>query len=331
MRPGEPIHDPERDPSPYRPGPHRVASLAAILTLPLLYVGGSVTSYGVGMAVPDWPTTFGINMFLYNFWNEPFGVQLEHSHRLYGAAVGLATLVLAAWLLAFDRRRWVKALGVVALLAVIAQGVMGGLRVNQISTPLAALHGGFGQAFFGLIVALVVVTGRVWREAGPRSPDPSHLRLGSLAALLTVYGQIAVGAWYRHFRGLDALAAHVVLAVVVLGVSHALASKARRHRDTARALVPSARTLAILATLQVALGLLALWLMLPLGGNPRTPTLWEAMTRTAHQTNGALLLASSVVLALRAHRHLGPRSTTVAQGRPSVGEPRRSSPLEVVA
>ena len=102
---------PDRDASTYRPGPHRVALLATAFTLPLLFVGGSVTSFGVGLAVPDWPTTFGINMFLYDFWNAPFGVRLEHAHRLYGAAVGLATVVLAAWLLVADRRRFMKALG----------------------------------------------------------------------------------------------------------------------------------------------------------------------------------------------------------------------------
>src|SRR5664279_2848980 len=107
----------------YRPGPHRVALLAAALTLPLLFVGGSVTSYGVGMAVPDWPTTFGANMFLYNFWNAPFGVQVEHTHRLYGSAVGLATIFLTCWFLAFEPRKWVKGLSLLALAAVIVQGI----------------------------------------------------------------------------------------------------------------------------------------------------------------------------------------------------------------
>lgn len=297
--------------------------------LPLLYVGGSVTSFGVGMAVPDWPTTFGINMFLYNFWNDSLGVQLEHSHRLYGAAVGLATLVLAAWLFAFDSRRWVKGLGLTALLAVITQGVMGGFRVSLISTTLAALHGGFGQACFGLIVALAVVTGRVWQEAAPPSADPSKLRVWSLVALLLIFGQIAVGAWFRHFRGLDALAAHAILAVIILGVSHALAAKVRRAGAPASALFPSAVAQAVLATLQVTLGLLSLWLILPLGGNPRTPTLWEAMTRTAHQTTGALLLASSVVLALRARRHL--RAFSNVTGRIVAGQGQGRSPWEVVA
>src|SRR5436305_12713818 len=79
----------------FRRGPHYVAVFAAVFTWPLLLVGGSVTVYRVGMAVPDWPTTFGINMFLYDFVNAPWGVYLEHSHRLFGAAVGLTCVVLA--------------------------------------------------------------------------------------------------------------------------------------------------------------------------------------------------------------------------------------------
>ena len=298
-----------RDRAPaYRPGPHRAALAAAALTLPLLFVGGSVTSYGVGLAVPDWPTTFGVNMFLYDFWNEPFGVRLEHSHRLFGAAVGLATVVLTGWLLAADRRRWVKVLGVVALVEVIVQGVMGGLRVNQISTLLAAVHGGFAQAFFGLLVVLCVLTGRAWQAESPGEggPDPARLRAWSVAMVGLVYGQIAVGAWFRHLdKGAAAASVHATLGLVVLGLAHALAGRVRRNRAAAGPLSPSAKAVAVAATVQVGLGLLALWLMLPLGGNPRTPTLWQAMTRTAHQTNGAVLLAASVVLTMRAWRHFG--------------------------
>ena len=108
-------------------------------------------------------------MFLYDFWNAPFGVQVEHAHRLYGAAVGLATIGFMFWLLAFESRRWMKALGVVALVAVIVQGVLGGTRVTQVSTFLAAVHGCTGQAFFGLMVALCVLTGRDW--LGPARPS----------------------------------------------------------------------------------------------------------------------------------------------------------------
>src|SRR4051794_7797932 len=174
----------------YRRGPHWVALFAAVFTLPLLFVGGSVTTYRVGMAVPDWPTTFGINMFLYDFWNAPFGVRVEHAHRLYGAAVGLATIGLMCWLLVFERRSWMKWLGVLALVAVIVQGVLGGTRVTQVSTFLAAVHGCTGQAFFGLMIALWVLTGRDWLEGKAPVTDTHRLRKASLVLLVLIYGQI---------------------------------------------------------------------------------------------------------------------------------------------
>ena len=173
----------------YRPGIHAVALFAAAFTLPLLYVGGSVTTYRVGMAVPDWPTTFQENMFRYDFWNAPFGVRVEHTHRLYGAAVGMASILLMASLLAFDPRRWMKGLGVLALAAVIVQGEHGGLRVTKVSTVLAAVHGCTGQAYFGLLVALCVFTGRDWNNeltSGPPIPIACK-RLGRSA--------MAAGAW----------------------------------------------------------------------------------------------------------------------------------------
>src|SRR5215472_13090480 len=83
----------------FRAGPHWVALFAAAVAWPLIISGGQVTSYKVGMAVPDWPTTFGINMFVYNLWKASWGVFIEHRHRLFGTALGLATIVLAGWFL----------------------------------------------------------------------------------------------------------------------------------------------------------------------------------------------------------------------------------------
>ncbi len=103
----------------YRFAPHWAAVFAAVFTWPLLFVGGLVTTYRVGMAVPDWPTTFGINMFLFDMHEAAFGVFVEHGHRLYGAAVGVCTILLMVDFLAFDRRKSVKVLGVLAILAVI--------------------------------------------------------------------------------------------------------------------------------------------------------------------------------------------------------------------
>jgi cytochrome c oxidase assembly protein subunit 15 len=281
-----------------------MALFAAAFTLPLLFVGGSVTTYRVGLAVPDWPSTFGINMFLYEFWNAPFGVQVEHSHRLYGAAVGLATIGLLIWFLAFETRRWMKVLGVIALLAVVIQGVLGGTRVTQVSTFLAAVHGCTGQAFFGLMVALCVLTGRDWLSPAGMIPDRWKLRRVAFVVLALLYGQIVLGAWLRHYGAIEALALHAVIAVAVWFHALLVFARVRRARIDVPALVPLAGFLAVAATIQIALGLGALIYVLPLGGVPRPVGFYQALVRTGHQTNGALMLASSVVLALRACRHL---------------------------
>ena len=297
----------ERAPA-YRRGPRWVAVFAAVFTLPLLFVGGSVTTYRVGMAVPDWPTTFGMNMFLYDFWNAPFGVRVEHAHRLYGAAVGLATVVLMVWFLAAERRRALKVLGVVAFLAVTLQGILGGTRVTQTSTLLAAVHGCLGQAFFGLMVALCVLTGRDWLDGPTPVLDPARLRQRSALTLGLAYFQVVLGAWLRHYGTFAALLAHAVFAAAVWGHAALLAVRVERCRRAVLPLVPAARALALVVTLQVALGIGAWWLLRPFDGTARPVTLFQAMIRTGHQTNGALLLAALVVLTLRSYRHLVPAS-----------------------
>jgi cytochrome c oxidase assembly protein subunit 15 len=316
-------------PNAYRRGPHWVAVFAAAFTLPLLFVGGSVTTYRFGLAVPDWPTTFHVNMFLYNVWNAPFGVQVEHTHRLYGAAVGLATLFLAGWFLAFERRRGMKGLGVLALLAVVIQGVLGGARVTRTSTLLAAVHGSTGQAFFGLMVALCVLTGADWLGPGPRRPDRGHFRRRTTVLLGLIYAQVVLGAWLRHYGTVPALVVHAVMAVAVWSHAAALAWRVERRKADAPTLVPAARTMALAVSVQVALGIAAWLLLLPFDRLPRPVSLWQAMVRTGHQTSGALVLGSAVVLALRAYRHLGAGAVAVAPAANERGLAPRN--LEAVA
>lgn len=292
----------------YSWGAHAVAVFAAIVTWPLIFAGGTVTSYGVGLAVPDWPTTFQTNMFLYNMWNAPFGVRVEHTHRLYGAAVGMATIVLAAWFFIADRRRSMKMLGVAALLAVIVQGVLGGLRVTRVSTILAAVHGVSGQMFFALMVSLCVLTGRDWIMTTDREPDQSHLRRRSLVNLTLVVAQIVAGAWLRHFPSQGVLVIHALLATAVLGHAAALAWRLGVRKAQIPALIPSARAMGLLVMIQVILGIAAWWMLRPFDGTPRPVTFYGALIRTGHQANGALLLAASVVLTLRAFRYLDPEN-----------------------
>ncbi len=291
---------------------HAVAIFAAVFTLPLLYVGGSVTTYGVGQVVPDWPTTFEENMFLYNFWEAPFGVQLEHAHRLYGAAVGMATIVLAGSFVAFERRRWMKGLGVFALAAVIIQGVLGGMRVTHRSTFLAAVHGATGQAFFGLMVALAVLTGRDWNRRAERTVDPDRLRRRSAIGLALVYMQIVLGGWLRHYGTLAALWTHAILAAAVWLHAAILTYRIERRRGEIAPLVVPSRVLGLTVTVQILLGLAALVMVLPIGGIPRPVTSYQAVIRTAHQTNAALLFAAAIVLSLRSYRHLAGTARVVA-------------------
>jgi len=274
-----------------------------------LYVGGTVTTYRVGLAVPDWPTTFGENMFSYDFWNAPFGVRIEHSHRLYGAAVGLATVLLCLWFLAFEPRRWLKGLGVLALLAVIVQGILGGMRVTRMSTLLAAIHGFSGQAFFGLVVALCVFTSRKWYSVPRPANDSQHLRSLTTAIVAAVALQIVLGSWSRHFGTVATIVTHAVLAAAIWIAAIVALVSVERKRQALSPLATSTRFLMVLTTLQVVLGVITLVGLLPLGGVPRPTTFYQAIVRTGHQTCGALILAASIVLCLRALRHLAPRVT----------------------
>ena len=152
--------------------PHRLAVILACATFPLLFIGGLVTSKGAGLAVPDWPNTFGYNMFLYP-WSKMVGnIFYEHSHRLVASAVGLLTiaLTLAFWLR--ERRHWLRWLGVAALLLVILQGVIGGLRVVLLENTLAIVHAAFAQAFFALTVSLAIFTSPDWNS------EPSRIDQG---------------------------------------------------------------------------------------------------------------------------------------------------------
>jgi heme a synthase len=302
MSPNRPANPPDPNAAPFARGAHLVALGAAVFTLPLLYVGGSVTTYRVGLAVPDWPSTNGINMFLFNMWYEPFGVRVEHSHRLYGAAVGLFTLILAGWLLVFESRKWMKWLGLLAVATVIVQGVLGGTRVTQTSTFLAAVHACVGQAYFALVVALCVFTGRRWQsETGPQIESPWLKPLG-WAILGLVPVQIMLGSWLRHYGTWQAMANHALVAPMLLISCLFLAFLVERHKATWAPLVPSARALGLLVTLQVILGIGSFIALLPFDGTPRPVGFYQAVTRTAHQTSGALLLAAAVVFNLRCFR-----------------------------
>ena len=291
---------------------HRLALALCAATLVLILFGGLVTNTGAALAVPDWPTTFGYNMFLFPWSKMVGGILYEHSHRLLGAAVGLLTVALAATLWLSEGRRWLRWLGVMAVLAVSLQGVLGGLRVVLVEDAIAIVHGALAQAFFGLAVCVALFTSRSWTATAPGPPSADALLLRRLALLTTgvLYLQIVLGAFLTHFG--TRLDAHLVGAAALALLVPALALSVQRRHAAPPALARPARALLGLLFLQLLLGFGAYAgrftdLVLPLA-----PYLGLAFP-VIHRLTGGLFLAASLVLALRCHRLLVPPERGLAR------------------
>jgi len=179
----------------------RFALATALATLVLVCFGGLVTSHNAGMAVPDWPNTFGYNPFLFPISRWVGGVFYEHTHRLVASGVGLLTTILAVWLWLRESRRWLRWLGIAAFLAVVLQGVLGGLRVVLFKDELGIFHATLGQLFFVLTCSIALFTSRWWVKAENMPSDgacPKNLRRWFLLATLLILGQLMLGATMRH-------------------------------------------------------------------------------------------------------------------------------------
>ncbi|MEP6936800.1 MAG: COX15/CtaA family protein [Chthoniobacterales bacterium] len=181
------------------PGPwlSRFAWFTVAATLLLICSGGMVTSKGVGLAVPDWPTTFGYNMFLFPVSKWIGGILFEHVHRLIASTVGLLTIILTWSLWRMERRSWVRNLGFAALAAVVVQGVLGGLRVTLLKDQIGIFHACVAQAFLGMLVLIALATTQAWRRL-PSLSGGSRLAALAILATALIYGQLALGATMRH-------------------------------------------------------------------------------------------------------------------------------------
>jgi cytochrome c oxidase assembly protein subunit 15 len=289
---------------------HRYAVLTACATFVLIFVGGLVTSTGSGLAVPDWPLSYG-----QVFPAMVGGVLYEHGHRLVASFVGLLTVILTVWVWRKEPRRWVRSLAAVALGAVILQGLLGGMTV-LLGLPVAVsvFHACLAQAFLASTVVLAVVTSPYWQHVEPdreRSVSPS---LGLLAGITTlaVYVQLILGATMRHLgAGLaipdfplafgrlippissDAILIHflhrlgavVVAAMVVWTVVRVY----REQRNQARLMRPALALIGLLAV-QITLGALTVLTRL------------SVLPTTAHVAGGAAVLVTSLILTLRSYR-----------------------------
>jgi cytochrome c oxidase assembly protein subunit 15 len=289
------------------------SKVAVAATFLLIVAGGLVTSQEAGLAVVDWPNTFGSNMFMYPLSRMTGGIYYEHAHRLFGALVGITTLALAAHLWRVDSRGWVRRLALVAVIVVVTQGILGGLRVTgqftlstsaEDMTPsigLAIVHGVLGQLFLALIVFLAVVTSKWWREAPPAEVRPTaatdrSIQVG-LVSVLAI--QLVFGAVQRHIA--QGLLIHITLATVVTVLAIAAGARAWGLYHGVWPVQRLGQLLMGLVCVQVALGIAALavtqgWAVVG------SPTTIEVTIATAHQATGAALLAVSVMLAVWTQR-----------------------------
>lgn len=265
---------------------HWLALLTGGATLVLIVAGGLVTNTGSALAVPDWPTTFGHNMFLYPWSQMVGGVFYEHSHRLLGALVGLLTigLAVALWRLGGGLRF----AGVVAVIVVVAQGLLGGLRVVLLQDVLAIVHGCLAQVFVALLAGLALATSpRAGRPVAPLEPGA---RTAVLLAAAVVYVQIVFGALLTHAGWLEL---HLVGALAVFAFVPIAAARLRRGGDALG--VPLARTLLALLIVQLVLGIAALTVRL----DPELAPALVLALPAAHRLAGSLILAVAVMLAVR--------------------------------
>jgi cytochrome c oxidase assembly protein subunit 15 len=278
-------------------------------TFLLVIAGGLVTSTGSGLSVPDWPTTYGQNMFTFPPSKWVGGIRFEHSHRLIAASVGLLTVVLAVWAFASRAPRTVRRLSAAAVAVVVAQGVLGGLTVKYLlPTPISVGHACLAQGFFALTLALAIVTSKAWRESG--AGFGASIAPGTAAAS-AIFLQLVLGAWMRHSDAGLAIPdfpasfghflpdhwdariavhfAHRLGAVVVAATVFSAAFVVRKYRTD-----PAPRRLAgvlsLLVPAQMALGAFSIW------------TRKAVPITVAHQTLGALLLATSVALSMALYR-----------------------------
>jgi len=292
--------------------PRGLAAAAKALfgaTFLLVIAGGLVTSTGSGLSVPDWPTTYGQNMFTFPPSKWVGGIRFEHTHRLVAATVGMLTVAFAAWAFAARAPRTVRRLSLAAVAVVVAQGVLGGLTVKYLlPTPISVGHACLAQAFFALTLAIAIVTSKAWRES--EAGAGGSIAPGAAAAA-AIFGQLVLGAWMRHSdAGLAIpdfptsfghlvpdhwnarIAVHFAHRFGALAVAATVFSVALAVRRTRADVAPRrlAAAMSLLVPAQMALGAFSIW------------TRKAVPVTVAHQTLGAVLLALSVALAMTLSR-----------------------------
>jgi len=288
--------------SPNNSGLHKFAVFTACWTLFLLVAGALVTSNDAGLAVPDWPLSYGSLM-------PPMvgGIFYEHGHRMVATAAGIFTIILAVWISRRVTRAWMRKLGWIALAAVVAQGILGGITVKFFLPPwVSVAHAALAQAFFCTLVAIAVFTSRWWQSDLKVVHYSAHppVRDRAVWAAIAIFIQLLLGAAYRHHA--FGILPHLIGAVIVPFFVLSAASNTRdRAFEAAAGLVRCGTMMKHVLYVQLALGGAALWSRLATQNAPQPMPVMIFFT-VAHTAVGALTLALAVLLVLVSFRVLGP-------------------------
>jgi cytochrome c oxidase assembly protein subunit 15 len=280
-----------------------LAVLLAVWTFLLIVAGALVTSNDAGLSVPDWPTSFGS---LYKIPRLVGGVKFEHTHRMIAQGAGLLTIILAVWTWRVETRRWLRVLAYAALGTVILQGILGGITVLFYLPPaVSSAHAALAQTFFCIAVAVALFTGRRWIEEAPRveadSRKPSLFQL-TMLSILVLYVQLLLGAMFRH-HGMSWWP-HVLNAVLVSLVLVWTGIRAISVYSQIEAIRRPAIIMISLLITQLCLGFTAFLTRLAWGRDSLQPELPMVVSTVAHVAVGALLLATTVVLAIQVWRQV---------------------------
>ncbi len=305
---------------------HPLALAVMAGTFLLILAGGNVTSKDAGLAVPDWPLSFG-SVNPQGWTRQPY-VRDEHGHRLIGAAVGLMVTALLGAVLIRDSRRPLKALAAALWLGIVLQGLMGGLRVTEKSVHLAMAHGVFAQVVLGMVTAVATMTSPRWRLAGTFDPvwpatctQDRALRLYPLLAIACLFVQLVLGVILRHRGGswIPHAAWAMVVMLALLAGSYAIMSHPRARHE----LSYGAISLLLTGGVQLLLGLVTLMIVVHMK-DPVPATTAQAVVPTLHLGVGAALLAMSVHVAMMAWRLASSATGATAAEHAAVGAEART-------
>jgi heme a synthase len=284
----------------YNRGHHSFAIILAGFAFLLIVAGALVTSNNAGLAVPDWPTSFGS---LYRIPPMVGGVKYEHGHRMLAEFVGLLTIGMWVWTFRVERRSWMKKLSLAALGTVIVQGIVGGITVLMfLPWYVSSAHAALGQTFFSITTMMALFTGRAWLEGGTNDEASSPgTRVLTLLAIAMVYLQLFFGAGFRH-SGIGILS-HLVNAVFTSAVLLWVGIRVLVRYGKSRELRTPAVWILGLLFLQLGLGFAAYLTRVIFGPDAPQPLPSMVYSTVAHVAVGALLLAATFILAVQMHRH----------------------------